>query len=84
MKNKIKAVALSLITLAAFALFAVSAAEPVRYGRDVLPILAANCFACHGPDQQNRKAGLRLDAKPTPKPNAAPDSPSRRANPTKA
>ncbi|MFN0085283.1 MAG: PSD1 and planctomycete cytochrome C domain-containing protein [Blastocatellia bacterium] len=38
-----------------------AAAEPVRFGRDVLPILAANCFSCHGTDETNRKAGLRLD-----------------------
>ncbi len=38
-----------------------SAAEPVRFGREVLPIRSANCFACHGPDERNRKAGLRLD-----------------------
>ena len=28
---------------------------------DVAPILAAHCFACHGPDASARKAGLRLD-----------------------
>src|SRR5687767_13348350 len=34
---------------------------PVDYARDVLPILAHNCFTCHGPDKDARKAGLRLD-----------------------
>ncbi|MFO1482617.1 MAG: PSD1 and planctomycete cytochrome C domain-containing protein [Verrucomicrobiaceae bacterium] len=32
-----------------------------RYNRDVLPILADNCFKCHGFDKAQRKAGLRLD-----------------------
>jgi mono/diheme cytochrome c family protein len=41
-----------------------SAAESrIRYNRDVRPILADNCFACHGPDANHRKAGLRLDTK---------------------
>ena len=37
------------------------AAEPLAYNRDVRPILAENCFACHGPDSAARKADLRLD-----------------------
>ena len=34
----------------------------VGYNRDVLPILASKCFACHGADAAKRKAKLRLDA----------------------
>jgi mono/diheme cytochrome c family protein len=34
---------------------------PVDFGREVRPILAKSCFACHGPDDAHRKAGLRLD-----------------------
>src|SRR5690348_10959926 len=40
------------------------AAEPSRdvdYSREVRPILAKNCFACHGADEAQRKRGLRLD-----------------------
>ena len=35
--------------------------EAVRFGRDVLPILSTSCYACHGPDQAERKANLRFD-----------------------
>src|SRR5262245_14539298 len=35
--------------------------EPVRFNRDVLPILADTCFACHGPEAAKRKGKLRLD-----------------------
>lgn len=37
------------------------AADRISFNDDIRPILAANCFECHGPDKNARKAGLRLD-----------------------
>ena len=51
-----------LLALLALAL-PVSAAEPVSFSRDVLPILSDNCFGCHGQDESHRKAKLRLDVR---------------------
>src|SRR5262249_5630954 len=39
------------------------AQEKITYNRDVRPILSNNCFLCHGRDEKNRKAKLRLDVR---------------------
>jgi cytochrome c553 len=41
--------------------FAAAAPAGLQYNHDIRPILAENCFPCHGPDSAARKASLRLD-----------------------
>jgi hypothetical protein len=39
--------------------------ETVDYNFHIKPILSDNCYTCHGPDANKRKAGLRLDLEET-------------------
>jgi hypothetical protein len=51
-----KLMAISIVAQSAMVL-----AGPPDFGRDIRPILANNCFECHGPDASSREADLRLD-----------------------
>ena len=40
---------------------ALASAEEISFRNQILPLLSDRCFSCHGPDESNREADLRLD-----------------------
>ncbi|HCN78008.1 MAG TPA: hypothetical protein DIT13_12545, partial [Verrucomicrobiales bacterium] len=37
--------------------------DSVSFSHEILPLLSENCLSCHGPDEAQRKADLRLDTR---------------------
>ena len=66
-RRRFVAVTIALVPVFMLLVPAASGSEPlpetIQFDRHVRPILADNCFTCHGPDDAQRDSELRLDTK---------------------
>ncbi|MFZ9745998.1 MAG: PSD1 and planctomycete cytochrome C domain-containing protein [Opitutaceae bacterium] len=56
-------IAAALLAATLLPLVRAAPAGTVEFNRDIRPLLAEHCFACHGPDAAHRKGKLRLDVR---------------------
>ena len=49
-------------------------ASEISFGGEILPLLSDRCFQCHGPDEANREADLRLDLPAIVSPSGSTDA----------
>ena len=52
-----------LLLLSLSALHGQAMGAPIDFNHDIRPILSNSCLVCHGPDEKERKAKLRLDTR---------------------
>jgi hypothetical protein len=75
----IAVLALWQVGFSAQALAEPAAPPAIDFNRHIRPIFSENCFACHGPDDKQRKAKLRLDVRESAVDRAAVIVPGRAA-----
>ena len=59
--NNLHCLAMVALTWGTLGSAAIRAQETSQFNRDIRPILSSHCYHCHGPDEQQREADLRLD-----------------------
>src|SRR5256885_2054172 len=63
--NRLLILAVCLLVFGRAQFSAAEASEKISYNFQIRPLLAANCYQCHGPDEKRRKKELRLDDRDT-------------------
>ncbi|MCG6156568.1 PSD1 and planctomycete cytochrome C domain-containing protein [Rubinisphaera margarita] len=59
--RRLSAAVFALVNSLAFCQLGTAEESRIDFNQDVIPILSDNCYACHGQDEEQRAAELRLD-----------------------